>query len=96
MLWEAPWEIETISLSSLGALFASAFFSTFVAFLIYFRLVSNAGALNTTLVAYLIPIVAVIWGVTLLDEKLGYEIFIGGGLILTGLFIAGKRSTNSD
>ena len=95
MLWEAPWKIETVSLSSWGALFASAFFSTFVAFLIYFRLVSGAGALNTTLVAYLIPIVAVIWGATLLDEQLGYEIFVGGGLILTGLFIAGKRPTNS-
>lgn len=63
-------------------------FGTGLAFLVFYTLVARVGATNATLTTYLIPIVAVVAGTWLLDERLGLSALAGGGLILLGIWLA--------
>jgi drug/metabolite transporter (DMT)-like permease len=63
-------------------------FGTGLAFLVFYTLVARVGATNATLTTYLIPIVAVVAGTWLLDERLGLGALAGGGLILVGIWLA--------
>lgn len=58
---------------------------TVFAYVLYFRLVERAGASNSLLVTFTIPIVAVLLGVLVLDETLMPKHLIGGVLIALGL-----------
>jgi drug/metabolite transporter (DMT)-like permease len=61
---------------------------TGLAFLLFYLLVERVGATNATLTAYLIPIVAVVAGAVVLDERLGPGAVVGGILILLGIWLA--------
>jgi drug/metabolite transporter (DMT)-like permease len=63
-------------------------FGTGLAFLVFYVLVERVGATNATLTTYLIPIVAVLGGALLLDERLGLGAVVGGALILLGIWLA--------
>jgi drug/metabolite transporter (DMT)-like permease len=60
-------------------------FSTGIAFVIYFHLVKTIGATKSSLVTYLVPLFAIIWGVLLLDEPITLQIVLGGTVILFGV-----------
>ena len=59
--------------------------STSAAYLIYFRILASAGATNLLLVTFLIPVSAVLLGVTVLSEQLTVAQLAGMGLIALGL-----------
>ena len=63
---------------------ALALLCTGVAYLLYFRLIANAGATNATTVTFLIPAFAVLWGSLLLDEPLTLSMVAACALILLG------------
>jgi drug/metabolite transporter (DMT)-like permease len=79
---------------TIGALLALAVLSTALAFLIYFRLIHEAGPTRTLTVTYLIPLFAILWGALLLDESLTWAMLAGGGLVLLGVALAnaGRRA----
>jgi drug/metabolite transporter (DMT)-like permease len=54
------------------------------AYLLYFHLVSTAGAASALTVGYLIPLFGVTWGWLFLGEPVGWNTVIGGALVLTG------------
>lgn len=58
------------------------------AYLLFFRLLEDAGALGATSVTFLIPVFAVIWGVWLLDERLDARLFVGMAVTLLGTALA--------
>ena len=58
---------------------------TGLAYIIFFHLVQRVSATNVAVVAYLIPVVATVLGVTLRDDPLGPNLFIGLPLILIGM-----------
>ena len=58
---------------------------TGVAYLLYFALIGGAGASRAILVNYLIPTMAVLYGVTLLDEAVTASMVLGLVLILSGV-----------
>ena len=68
------------------------FFPTAIAFLIRFHLISNAGPIFLSYVAYLIPIFAIFWGYIFLSEKISLSASIGIILILIGVYIGKKTS----
>ena len=68
-----------------------AVFSTALAYLLYFRLVANAGATNASLVTFLIPISAILLGVIFLAEPFTGPQAIGMALIGLGLLIMDGR-----
>ena len=64
---------------SLGA------FSTALAFILFFNILSSAGATNVSLVTFLAPVTAILLGWLILDERLNPEHFIGMLFIGVGL-----------
>lgn len=80
-----------------GALFSFscvcflALFGTVIAWLLFYKLVQRTDALMAASVTYLIPIVALSWG--LADgETLNFIQLLGMLLILAGVYFVGKRS----
>jgi drug/metabolite transporter (DMT)-like permease len=63
-------------------------FGTGVAYLLNYRLLTDEGATTTSLVVYLLPIVAVVLGVLLLDEPLTPHLAAGSAMILAGVAIS--------
>jgi drug/metabolite transporter (DMT)-like permease len=76
----------------LGSVVALGAFGTGAAFLIFYLLIERVGATNTTLVTYLIPLVAVVAGAVVLGERLPPEALVGGALIGVGIWLA-QRGT---
>jgi drug/metabolite transporter (DMT)-like permease len=82
-----------VALSVLGL----ALPSTAVAYMLYFRLISNVGPTSTSTVTLLVPLFGLLFGVVLLDEPVGLGTLAGLVLILssvtlvTGLGLGGNR-----
>jgi drug/metabolite transporter (DMT)-like permease len=59
-------------------------FCTGVAFLLYFRLVSDVGPTSALTVTFLVPMFGVLWGRLFLDEALHWHTALGGVIIIAG------------
>jgi drug/metabolite transporter (DMT)-like permease len=71
--------------------FAIAALCTALAYVVYFRILSGAGATNVLLVTLVAPATSVILGALILHERLLARQFLGFGLIAIGLaFIDGR------
>lgn len=57
---------------------------TSIAYLLYFRLLSDIGPTNSLTVTFLIPVFGVFWGHTLLDEFIGWHTVLGVVCVLSG------------
>lgn len=66
-------------------------FSTASAYLIYYRLLAQAGVVNTSLVSFLVPLSTLILGATFLGERLDAASIVGMMLILVGLAVLDGR-----
>ncbi|EPC02663.1 hypothetical protein L861_09980 [Litchfieldella anticariensis FP35 = DSM 16096] len=82
------WPSEPISGLAWSNGLALAVLSTTVAFLLYFTLISSAGATATSTVTFLVPVSALIWGYLLLGEVLSLQVLIGMTITLVGTAIA--------
>lgn len=58
---------------------------TAIAYVMYFRLISNIGAAKAITVAYLVPVFGVVWGMLFLGEILTPTMLVGALLILLGV-----------
>jgi len=76
--------------TAVGAVVYLGVFSTAVAFVIYFTIHARHGAFQTALVAYLVPVVATVVGVVVLDETVGALALAGFALVAAG-FVLLKR-----
>ena len=65
-----------------------AFLGTGLAYVLYFRLIANAGPANAVAVTYLIPIFAVVWGGTFLGEHVTLTMVAGCLVIFVGTALA--------
>jgi len=75
----------TASILALGVLGTSA------AYLLYYRLIADEGATTTSTVLYFLPVVAVVLGVLVLGEPLGWNLFVGTAVVLTGVALSEGR-----
>ena len=82
------WPSEPISGLAWANGLALAVFSTTVAFLLYFGLISSAGATATSTVTFLVPVSALLWGYLLLGEVLSLQMLVGMVITLVGTAIA--------
>lgn len=85
VLIDRPWTLPPVSGAAISALLALAIFSTALAYLMYFRILSRAGATNALLVTFLIPVSAIMLGLFLLDESLDLRQVAGMAAIALGL-----------
>lgn len=74
-----------------GALAYLAAISTAAAYLLYYRLLSTAGAGNTSLVTLLVAPIAIVLGALVLDETLPLRAFAGFAALGLGLLILDGR-----
>ena len=88
---DQPWTMAAPRLDSTLAGITLAIFSTALAYTLYFRLIDRSGASNAQLVAFLMPILAVILGIAFLGESLSGGQIAGAGLIAIGLAILDGR-----
>ena len=88
---DQPWTLMNASIVTWGAMLGLAVLSTVLAYILYFRLIASAGATNAALVAFLIPISAILLGVFILDEQFTKAQAIGMALISLGLLIMDGR-----
>lgn len=65
-------------------------FGTAIAMLLYFKLIQDTSAVFASTASYLLPIVAVIWGVVDGEEFTPWYIF-GGALILIGIYLIREK-----
>jgi drug/metabolite transporter (DMT)-like permease len=82
---DRPWTLAMPGADVWGAAIGMILVSTVFAYVLYFRLVERAGASNSLLVTFTIPIVAILLGVAVLGEALLPKHFIGMALIALGL-----------
>lgn len=77
--WEA---LGYVSILALGG--------TFVASILFFELVKLKSAIFASMVSYLIPFVAILWGIVD-GESIALSMLIGLGFILLGLYLARRK-----
>lgn len=82
---DRPWTLHMPGWGAIGAMAGLAFLSTALAYIVYFRLLATAGARNSILVTFLLPVVAILLGVLILGEALYFRQIVGMTLIGLGL-----------
>lgn len=60
------------------------------AYVLYYRLIADMGPTKTSLVTYLVPVVAVTVGVVFLDEPFSWRLVAGGALIVGGIVLVNQ------
>ena len=78
------WPATTPGVPSWLAALALALPCTGVAYILYFRLIANAGATQAASVTFLIPAFAVLWGALFLGEAVTPSMLVGCAVILAG------------
>jgi drug/metabolite transporter (DMT)-like permease len=88
---DAPWSLPVPSPAVVASVFAIAGLCTALAYVVYFRILSGAGATNVLLVTLVAPATSVVLGALFLHERLLARQFFGFALIAIGLaFIDGR------
>jgi drug/metabolite transporter (DMT)-like permease len=85
LLVDRPWQLAMPQATTWGAVVGVGLLSTALAYVLYFRILAAAGAINLLLVTFLIPVSAILLGALVLGETLlprhfAGMILIGGGL----------------
>jgi drug/metabolite transporter (DMT)-like permease len=75
----------------LGCILAVGIVCSAIAYLLYFRLVTDIGPAGALTVTYLIPIFGVLWGVLFLGESVSLQMLAGAGLVLLGTFFVLRK-----
>lgn len=91
LIIEQPWTLPLPSAAAWGALLGIALLSTALAYLIFFRILSSAGATNLALVTFLIPVSAILLGSLVLGEQLAGKHVMGMAMIAGGLLAIDGR-----
>lgn len=85
LLTDRPWTLPMPSLQAIAAVIGVAAISTALAYVLYFQLLSTAGATNLSLVTFLVPVSAILLGTLFLGEVLQARHIVGMALISLGL-----------
>ncbi len=88
---DTPWNLSLPSSRALWSVFILATICTGFAYIIYFRILRSAGAVNLALVTFLIPPSAVILGMVFLQEQIQIHQILGLLVILAGLAVIDGR-----
>ena len=91
LLTDQPWALPLPRVDATLAALALAILSTALAYVLYFRLIDRAGASNAQLVAFIMPVLAIILGIAFLNETLSGQQLAGSALIAFGLLIIDGR-----
>ncbi|HVK19780.1 MAG TPA: DMT family transporter [Actinokineospora sp.] len=85
------WQTPDLRVSVVLSIVLLGVVGTGLAYLIYFRLITDAGAATASSVNYLVPITAVAIGVALLGEPITWNMIVGTLVVLVALAFAENR-----
>lgn len=92
IFYDKPFSLPMPGLEIWLAIIGLALISTAFAYILYFRILSTAGATNLLLVTLLIPVSAILLGTAVLGEQLELKHMLGMGLISIGLLSIDGRA----
>jgi drug/metabolite transporter (DMT)-like permease len=81
-----------VPLGPLAAVLALGALGTGLAYILNYSIIRDAGATTASTVAYVMPVVATVAGVTLLGESLAWYQPVGAALVLSGAALMQSRS----
>lgn len=81
----------TLSGGVVGSLAALGALGTGMAFLLFYVLIARVGATNATMVTYVTPVIGLVAGWLLLDERFGGNVIIGAAVIIVGIWLAQRQ-----
>jgi drug/metabolite transporter (DMT)-like permease len=87
---DQPWNLH-VSWETVAALVFLGTVGSALPGLIFYKLLARVGATRASLVAYLVPVVAVILGAVFLAERLPWEALAGMALIVLGAWLVNQR-----
>ena len=87
LIFDPPWENE-FTLEGMLALIFLGIFSSGLASLLLVHLIKRAGVTFASMTNYIVPLIAVLWGIFLLDEHIPPNTWLAMALILSGVAIA--------
>ncbi|MCB0085130.1 MAG: DMT family transporter, partial [Caldilineaceae bacterium] len=90
-VWLHPPQLAQITLKGWGSLLFTATVSTVVAQLLAFYITRTYGTTTIAMVSYVVPLVAILFGVLLLGEILTVAMGVGMVLIVAGVLIVNRR-----
>jgi drug/metabolite transporter (DMT)-like permease len=91
LLVDQPWTLAAPGIGTIGALAGLATVSTALAYILFFRILAGAGAVNISLVTLLVPVSAIVLGIAFLGEVLEPRHVAGMALIGAGLILVDGR-----
>ncbi|HRW04284.1 MAG TPA: DMT family transporter [Caldilineaceae bacterium] len=93
-LWLHPPALTAITVKGWGSLLFTATISTVVAQLLAFYITRTFGTTTIAMVSYVVPLVAILFGVLLLGETITWGMATGMVLIVIGVLIVNRRRTH--
>ena len=91
LLIDQPWQLAVPSQLAIWCIVLLAVLCTAIAYLLFFQILAKAGAVNVSLVTFLVPPSAIILGIIVLHERLETHHMIGMGIIMAGLIVIDGR-----
>jgi len=85
--WITGMDISRVNISGWSVLVYAAVIGTFFAMMLDFSNIKNFGATISSMVTFVIPMVAVFSGALLLGEKTTSNMLVGMGLIISGIWL---------
>src|SRR6195256_5895291 len=79
--------------TSIMAMLALGVGGSGIAYLLYYFMMNTLGATRATTVTFLLPVTAVFWGASLLNESIPLPILAGMAVILLGVFLTSRPRT---
>lgn len=83
--------LNEISSDILIAMVLLGFFNTFVAYLMFYWVISKLGSARATMVTYVVPAVGITLGAVVLNEPIDARLILGAALIFSGILIVSLR-----
>ena len=90
---EQPWNVEPEPIA-IAAIIGLAIWASAIPIWLFFQMLTHTKAVTVSLIAYLIPAVAVILGALVLGEKLDPSAAIGLLVVLLGVFITARQRSS--
>lgn len=81
-----------LTLAVVGATLVLGGLGTGAAYVLNYHLIRDEGATTASIVTYLLPVVAVVLGVAVLDEPMTWNLVVGGVLVLFGVALSRRKS----
>ncbi|MFN0156737.1 MAG: DMT family transporter [Bacteroidota bacterium] len=77
--------------AAIGSIAYLAVFGSVIAFVTYHWLLKRVDTVYLSLTTFINPIVAVILGALILDEELAASVYLGAGMVLSGILVANGK-----